>query len=67
MKQIIERCLRLCVAIIVALPAATPSDFKNTAKVALWDFYNGMLIAYSLVTQFDQNQRMDGPTDSRSS
>jgi amino acid transporter len=31
----------LCLAIIIALPAATPAEFKNSAKVALWDFYNG--------------------------
>ncbi|KAF9480661.1 amino acid transporter [Pholiota conissans] len=30
----------LCLAIIIALPAATPSEFKNSAKVALWDFSN---------------------------
>ena len=33
--------LRLCLAIIIGLPAATPSEFKNSAKVALGDFYNG--------------------------
>ncbi|KAG6906845.1 hypothetical protein DXG01_011724 [Tephrocybe rancida] len=30
----------LCLAVIIALPAATPSEFKNTAKFALWDFTN---------------------------
>ncbi|KAJ3561123.1 hypothetical protein NP233_g10390 [Leucocoprinus birnbaumii] len=29
-----------CIALIVALPAATPKEFKNSAKFALWDFYN---------------------------
>ncbi|KAF7776414.1 hypothetical protein Agabi119p4_4807 [Agaricus bisporus var. burnettii] len=29
-----------CVAIIIALPIATPKEFRNTAKFALWDFTN---------------------------
>ena len=41
--------LRLCVAIIVGLPAATPSEFKNSAKVALWDFYNGRLGRFGIL------------------
>ena len=32
--------LRLPLAVIIALPAATPSEFRNSAKVALWDFQN---------------------------
>lgn len=31
---------RLCLAVIIALPAATPKEFKNTAKFALGDFTN---------------------------
>lgn len=34
---------RLCLAVIIALPAATPSEFKNTAKFALGDFTNRKL------------------------
>ncbi|KAF5364229.1 hypothetical protein D9756_000907 [Leucocoprinus leucothites] len=30
-----------CIALIVALPAATPKELKNSAEFALWDFYNG--------------------------
>ncbi|KAL0952584.1 hypothetical protein HGRIS_006840 [Hohenbuehelia grisea] len=30
----------LCLAVIIALPAATPSEFKNTAKFALGEFTN---------------------------
>jgi len=30
----------LCLAIIIGLPAATPSEFKNTASFALGSFYN---------------------------
>ncbi|KDQ54536.1 hypothetical protein JAAARDRAFT_196453 [Jaapia argillacea MUCL 33604] len=30
----------LCFAVIIALPAATPAEFKNTAKFALGDFSN---------------------------
>ncbi|KAH8084912.1 APC amino acid permease [Cristinia sonorae] len=30
----------LCLAVIIALPAATPSEFKNTAKYAFGDFTN---------------------------
>ncbi|KAG6844511.1 hypothetical protein H0H87_006336 [Tephrocybe sp. NHM501043] len=32
--------LLLCLAVIVALPIATPAEFKNTAKFALWEFTN---------------------------
>ncbi|PPQ75223.1 hypothetical protein CVT26_008308, partial [Gymnopilus dilepis] len=44
----------LCVAIIVGLPAATPSEFKNSAKVALWDFYNvnGWPNGYAFILSF---------------
>ena len=31
---------RLCLAIIIALPAATPNEFKNSAKYAFGDFTN---------------------------
>ncbi|KAH9477067.1 putative amino-acid permease C11D3.08c [Psilocybe cubensis] len=30
----------LCLAIIIGLPAATPTEFRNPAKTALWDFSN---------------------------
>ncbi|KAG5636078.1 hypothetical protein H0H81_009198 [Sphagnurus paluster] len=30
----------LCLVVIIALPVATPAEFKNTAKFALWDFSN---------------------------
>lgn len=30
----------LCLAVIIALPIATPAEFKNTAKFALGDFTN---------------------------
>ena len=39
--NLVSTSLRLCLAIIIGLPAATPSEFKNSAKVALGDFYNG--------------------------
>jgi hypothetical protein len=32
---------RLCLAVIIGLPAATPSEFRNSAKVALVDFNAG--------------------------
>ena len=32
---------RLCLAVIIGLPAATPSEFRNSAKVALGDFNDG--------------------------
>ena len=31
----------LCLAVIVALPAATPKEFRNTASFALGGFSNG--------------------------
>lgn len=31
---------RLCLAVIIALPAATPKEFMNTASFALGDFTN---------------------------
>lgn len=31
---------RICLALIIALPLATPVEFKNNAKFALWDFTN---------------------------
>ena len=35
-----NRPFRLCVAIIIALPAATPAEYKNSASYALGDFTN---------------------------
>lgn len=32
---------RLCLAVIIGLPAATPSEFRNSAKVALVDYTDG--------------------------
>lgn len=38
-----ERSLdRLCLAVIIALPAATPKEFRNSASYALGNFTNGM-------------------------
>lgn len=34
------RTFRLCVAVIIALPAATPDEYKNPASYALGDFTN---------------------------
>ena len=34
------RSVRLCLAVIVALPAATPSELKNSASFALGGFTN---------------------------
>ncbi|KAF8797704.1 amino acid transporter [Phlegmacium glaucopus] len=44
----------LCFAIIIGLPAATPSEFRNSAKVALWDFYdvNGWSKGYAFILSF---------------
>ncbi|KDR74097.1 hypothetical protein GALMADRAFT_71679 [Galerina marginata CBS 339.88] len=44
----------LCLAIIIGLPVATPSEFKNSAKVALWDFYNvnGWPNGYAFILSF---------------
>ncbi|KJA15150.1 hypothetical protein HYPSUDRAFT_80625 [Hypholoma sublateritium FD-334 SS-4] len=44
----------LCLAIIIALPAATPAEFKNSAKVALWDYYNvnGWPNGYAFILSF---------------
>jgi hypothetical protein len=35
-----NRPFRLCVAVIIALPAATPAEYKNSASYALGDFTN---------------------------
>lgn len=35
-----DRTLRLCVAVIIALPAATPAEYKNSASYALGGFTN---------------------------
>jgi len=45
---------RLCLAVIIALPAATPREFKNTAKFALWDFtnFNGYPNGYAFISSF---------------
>jgi len=44
----------LCLAVIIALPAATPREFKNTAKFALWDFtnFNGYPNGYAFISSF---------------
>ena len=34
---------RLCLAVIIGLPAATPSEFRNSAQVALGDFNDGIV------------------------
>ena len=34
----------MCLAVIVALPAATPSEFKNTASFAFGNFTNCQFI-----------------------
>jgi len=36
----IDRPSRLCLAVIIALPVATPAEFKNSASYALGDFTN---------------------------
>ncbi|KAF8168438.1 APC amino acid permease [Crassisporium funariophilum] len=44
----------LCLAIIIALPVATPKEFMNSPKVALWDFYNvnGWNNGYAFILSF---------------
>ncbi|KAF8064170.1 APC amino acid permease [Lyophyllum atratum] len=44
----------LCLAVIIALPAATPAELKNTAKFALWDFtnFNGWPNGYAFILSF---------------
>ncbi|TFK37632.1 APC amino acid permease [Crucibulum laeve] len=44
----------LCLAVIIALPIATPAEFKNTAKFALWDFtnLNGWPNGYAFILSF---------------
>jgi len=44
----------LCLAVIIALPAATPVELKNTAKFALWDFanFNGWPNGYAFILSF---------------
>ncbi|KAF9463304.1 amino acid transporter [Collybia nuda] len=44
----------LCLAVIIALPAATPVEFRNTAKFALWDFtnFNGWPDGYAFILSF---------------
>ncbi|KAH9477066.1 putative amino-acid permease C11D3.08c [Psilocybe cubensis] len=44
----------LCLAIIVALPASTPHEFKNSAKFALGDFFNsnGWPDGYAFILSF---------------
>lgn len=44
----------LCLAVIIALPAATPKEFKNTAKFALGDFtnLNGWPDGYAFILSF---------------
>lgn len=35
-----DRKFRLCLVVGIALPIATPDEYRNTAKFALWDFVN---------------------------
>ena len=35
-----DRPFRLCIAVVIALPAATPAEYKNSASYALGDFTN---------------------------
>ncbi|KAF9006941.1 amino acid transporter [Cyathus striatus] len=44
----------LCLAVIIALPITTPSEFKNTARFALWDFsnFNGWPNGYAFILSF---------------
>ncbi|KAJ7079557.1 amino acid/polyamine transporter I [Mycena belliarum] len=44
----------LCVVVIIALPAATPAEFKNTASFALGDFknFNGWPDGYAFILSF---------------
>ena len=44
---------RLCLAVIIGLPAATPSEFRNSAKVALVDFNDGNVDWQAVI--FDSN------------
>ena len=37
---------RLCLVVIIALPAVTPNTLKNSARFALWDFSNGTRIFF---------------------
>lgn len=40
MNNHIDHSFRLCVVVIIALPVATPSKYKNSASYALGDFTN---------------------------
>ncbi|THU93843.1 APC amino acid permease [Dendrothele bispora CBS 962.96] len=44
----------LCLAVIIALPASTPAEFRNTAKFALGDFTNldGWPNGYAFILSF---------------
>jgi amino acid transporter len=44
----------LCFVIIIGLPAATPPEFRNSAKVALWDFNDvtGWSKGYAFILSF---------------
>ncbi|KAF5375416.1 hypothetical protein D9615_008014 [Tricholomella constricta] len=44
----------LCIAVIIALPAVTPAELRNTAKFALWDFtnFNGWPDGYAFILSF---------------
>ncbi|KAJ7777507.1 amino acid/polyamine transporter I [Mycena maculata] len=44
----------LCVVVIIALPAATPAEFRNTASFALGDFqnFNGWPDGYAFILSF---------------
>jgi hypothetical protein len=47
---------RLCLAVIVGLPAATPSEFRNSAKVALVDFNAGNVDWQAVIFDFNLDQ-----------
>ena len=38
--DLIDHRFRLCVTVIIALPAATPAKYKNSASYALGNFTN---------------------------
>ncbi|GLB44640.1 putative apc amino acid permease [Lyophyllum shimeji] len=44
----------LCLAVIIALPAVTPAESRNTARFALWDFtnFNGWPNGYAFIVSF---------------
>lgn len=51
----------LCMVVIIALPAATPAEFKNTASFALGDFKNCMFsLSSSFVDALTQMIQVNG-------